>query len=170
LELFGWWWNCNGTRGRHLRRDGRRDCSPGCHNLGRGCRSRGTRSTISMLKAPKVIRRLFEFNLDVSFKRRQISRTRHPASNLIPTRICQAHGCTSRDAGRKPEDGTVLENNYSPAFLLSRLRRSGGAALLATRQTPHGDWHIQTDRIGWGTLGWGAPRIHWSRVGLCGGC
>jgi hypothetical protein len=169
LEFF-WWWNYYGTRGRHHRPDGRRVCCAGCHNRDRGCRSRGIRRTISMLKTPKVFRRLFEFNLHVSFKRRQISRTRHPASNLMPSRICQAHGCASRDAGRKPEDGTVLENNYSPALLLSRLRRGGSAALLATWQTPHGDWHIQTDRIGWGTLGWAAPRIHGSRVGLCGGC
>src|SRR4029077_1453486 len=118
--------------------------------------------------APKVIRRLFEFNFYVPLNRREVSRTRHPAHNLTPSGICEGHGCASREGGGKPEDGAVLENNYCLRFLWNRLRQRSSAALLDTGQPPHGDRHFQTDRIGSGTLGWDAPRIRGGRVGLCG--
>ncbi len=78
-----------------------------CNNHSR--RIRSVRLSRRFVDAPEVIYRLKEFDLDIPFYGRKISRADHTANNIAPLRVRNCDGLTWREVTRKPQNRAILE-------------------------------------------------------------
>ena len=116
-----------------------------CHNHGRlirsGCLPRG------FVNPPEVIRGLKEFDLDVSFYSRKISRADHSANNVAPLRVRNDDGLTRREVTRKPQNRSIFEHNDGSCFFRGRFDWSRGGLFFLPGQPPNGNSNFQTDGV-----------------------
>jgi hypothetical protein len=83
-------------------------------------RVRSIRLSRRFVDAPEIICRLKEFDLDIPFYGRKISRADNSANNIAPLRVRNDDGLTCREITRKPQNRTIFENNDGPGFFRCR--------------------------------------------------
>lgn len=117
-----------------------------CNNHSR--RIRSVRLSRRFVDAPEVIYRLKEFDLDIPFYGRKISRADHTANNIAPLRVRNCDGLTWREVTRKPQNRAILEHNDGPGVFLGRFRWSRGCLAFLVGQTSNRNSNFQTNRVG----------------------